>query len=47
MVHIGNAPPVIEDVLDLLEEGDIVTHCWLGEYGGLLSHDGRWCWLSI
>ncbi len=39
MVHIGNAPPVIEDVLDLLGEGDIVTHCWHGKYGGLLGPD--------
>lgn len=41
MVHIGNAPPVIEDVLDLLEEGDIVTHCWHGKYGGLLGRDKK------
>jgi dihydroorotase len=41
MVHIGNAPPVIEDVLDLLDEGDIVTHCWHGKYGGLLGRDRK------
>ncbi|NJN83171.1 MAG: amidohydrolase/deacetylase family metallohydrolase [Caldilineaceae bacterium] len=41
MVHIGNAPPVIDDVLALLGEGDIVTHCWHGKYGGLLGRDGR------
>lgn len=41
MVHIGNAPPVVEDVLDLLEEGDIVTHCWHGKYGGLLGRDKK------
>lgn len=41
MVHIGNAPPVIEDVLGLLEEGDIVTHCWHGKYGGLLGRDKK------
>lgn len=41
MVHIGNAPPVIEDVLDLLGEGDIVTHCWHGKYGGLLGRDKK------
>ncbi|HMN28523.1 MAG TPA: amidohydrolase family protein, partial [Caldilineaceae bacterium] len=39
MVHIGNAPPVIEDVLELLEAGDIATHCWHGKYGGLLGRD--------
>lgn len=41
MVHIGNAPPIIEDVLALLEEGDIVTHCWHGKYGGLLGRDRK------
>lgn len=41
MVHIGNAPPMIEEVLDLLEEGDIVTHCWHGKYGGLLGPDKK------
>lgn len=37
MVHIGNAPPIINEVLDLLGEGDIVTHCWHGKPGGLLD----------
>ena len=41
MVHIGNAPPLIDEVLDLLEEGDIVTHCWHGKYGGLLGRDKK------
>ena len=41
MVHIGNAPPVIEDVLALLGEGDIVTHCWHGKVGGLLGRDKK------
>lgn len=41
MVHIGNAPPIIEDVLELLDEGDIVTHCWHGKVGGLLGRDRK------
>lgn len=41
MVHIGNAPPVIEDVLELLGEGDIVTHCWHGKYGSLLGRNRK------
>jgi dihydroorotase len=41
MVHIGNAPPVIEDVLELLGEGDIVTHCWHGKYGGLFGRNKK------
>ncbi len=27
MVHVGAAPPKIDEVLDLLRPGDIVTHC--------------------
>jgi dihydroorotase len=41
MVHIGNAPPIIQEVLNLLDDGDIVTHCWHGKYGGLLGRDRR------
>jgi dihydroorotase len=41
MCHIGHAPPVIGDVLNLLRAGDIVTHCWHGKPGGILGRDGR------
>lgn len=41
MVHIGNAPPLVDEVLDLLGEGDIVTHCWHGKFGGLLGRDKK------
>ncbi|MGX4584619.1 amidohydrolase/deacetylase family metallohydrolase [Paenibacillus chitinolyticus] len=40
MVHIGNAPPQLGDVLDLLEAGDVVTHAFHGKSGGILSPDG-------
>ena len=30
MVHIGTAPPRLDEVLDLLRPGDIVTHCASG-----------------
>ncbi len=30
MVHIGTAPPGLDEVLDLLRPGDIVTHCASG-----------------
>jgi dihydroorotase len=30
MVHIGTAPPALDQVLDLLRPGDIVTHCASG-----------------
>lgn len=35
MVHVGNAPPALGDVLDLLEAGDVVTHAFHGKRGGL------------
>ncbi len=41
MCHIGNAPPVIQDVLALLGPGDIVTHCWHGKPGGLVDRRGH------
>ncbi|GAA0575033.1 amidohydrolase/deacetylase family metallohydrolase [Paractinoplanes ferrugineus] len=30
MVHVGAAPPAVDEVLDLLRPGDIVTHCASG-----------------
>ncbi|WP_433791091.1 amidohydrolase family protein [Actinoplanes sp. CA-252034] len=30
MVHIGTAPPALDEVLDLLRPGDLVTHCASG-----------------
>ena len=41
MAHIGNAPPVIDDVLDLLRPGDIVTHAYHGKVGGVLGYDDK------
>lgn len=38
MVHIGNAPPVIEEVLELLRPGDILTHAYHGKVGGVLGY---------
>ena len=39
MAHTGNAPPLLEDVLDLLRRGDIVTHTFHGKIGGILDRD--------
>ncbi len=41
MVHIGNAPPVIDDILDLLRPGDIVTHAYHGKIGGVLGYQDK------
>jgi dihydroorotase len=40
MAHIGNAPPLLEDVLALLRRGDIVTHTYHGKVGGVLDREG-------
>lgn len=40
MVHIGEAPPDIADVLDLLDAGDVVTHCYHGKTGRPWLTDG-------
>jgi len=37
MVHIGNMPPRIEEVLNLMEEGDIVTHAFHGKKNNLFA----------
>jgi dihydroorotase len=41
MVHIGEAPPLIDDILDLLGEGDVVTHCYHGKIGRPWLPDGK------
>ena len=40
MVHIGEAPPLIDDVLDRLRKGDVVTHCFHGKVGTPWQPDG-------
>lgn len=40
MVHIGSSPPFVEEVLDYLKEGDIVTHYLNGKGNGLLDSSG-------
>lgn len=34
MVHVGEAPPLLEDVFALLRPGDVVTHCFNGKASG-------------
>jgi len=40
MMHIGNAPPVLDEVLPYLRPGDIVTHAYHGKVGGALTREG-------
>lgn len=41
MVHIGNGPPTIDDVAELLRPGDILTHCSTGGTMRILTPDGN------
>ena len=41
MVHIGYGPPGIEDVLELMRPGDILTHCSTGLTMRLVDERGR------
>jgi dihydroorotase len=41
VVHIGNLPPKVEEVLDLLEAGDVITHCFHNKPNGLFDQEGN------
>ena len=34
MVHVGEPPPLLDEVFDILTPGDIVTHCFNGKKAG-------------
>lgn len=40
LVHVGNAPPLLGDILDTLEKNDVVTHVFHGKPGGILDAQG-------
>jgi len=39
MVHVGEVPPLPEEVFEILTPGDIITHCFHGKRGGNLMED--------
>lgn len=41
VVHIGNLPPRVEEVLDLMDEGDVITHCFHNKPNGLFDREGH------
>lgn len=41
MVHIAFAPPEIDEILPLLREGDILTHCFTGFSMKIVDEHGR------
>jgi dihydroorotase len=40
MVHIGNNPPNLDEIADLLTSGDIITHCYNGKPNRILTPAG-------
>ncbi len=40
MVHVGEPPPLLDEVLPLLGEGDVVTHCFNGKAAGSIVDTG-------
>lgn len=41
MVHVAFGPPGIEDVLELMRPGDILTHCFTGLTMKIVDDDGK------
>ncbi|MCX6045824.1 MAG: amidohydrolase/deacetylase family metallohydrolase [Chloroflexi bacterium] len=41
MVHIGKAPPELQEVLPLLRPGDILTHCFTGQSMRIIDDKGK------
>jgi len=41
MVHIGNNPPDLDQIADLLTSGDIITHCFNGKPNRILTPQGE------
>lgn len=41
VVHIGEPPPLLEEILPILSEGDLITHCYHGKAGGSLGEDAQ------
>lgn len=40
MVHIGSSPPKLTDILDLVEKGDVITHCFHEKEGNtIFNHE--------
>lgn len=40
MVHVGTNPPELSEIMDVMESGDIMTHCFNGKDNGILNPDG-------
>lgn len=40
MVHIGNGPPTLDEVCEVLTAGDLITHCFHGKIGASVTRQG-------
>lgn len=41
MVHVGNNPPELDEIADLLTKGDIITHCFNGKPNKIFDKDNN------
>jgi dihydroorotase len=41
MLHIGNTPSPLKDILNLMRPGDIITHCYTPRSHGIVDENGR------
>lgn len=41
MVHIGSAPPELEEILRHMSTGDVLTHCFNGKQNGILNQETK------
>ncbi|MFD2306799.1 amidohydrolase/deacetylase family metallohydrolase [Enterococcus termitis] len=39
MVHIGSAPPELDEILEHMTKGDVLTHCFNGKPNGILDKE--------
>ncbi|MDQ2684097.1 MAG: amidohydrolase/deacetylase family metallohydrolase [Chloroflexota bacterium] len=40
MIHIGTAPPTLEEILEQARPGDILTHCFTGQVNKIVDDQG-------
>src|SRR5699024_3606213 len=41
MVHIGSGPPAIQNILELLQKDDVITHFLNGKANNLFDREGK------
>lgn len=41
MIHVGNNPPNLDDIADILTKGDIITHCFNGKPNKIFDQNNQ------